>query len=97
VVQGARPRSAQPGELDRVLRRKEHPLGRAVDFECPAFGTPYDVCLAIAHSDLPFQKLIWEHTWTHIGWPAPGLAGKREIYTLMPDGSYASGIVAREP
>ncbi len=86
-----------PASWTEYFARKEHPRGRAVDFECPAFGTPFEVCHAIAASDLPFQKLIWEHTWTHIGWPAPGHAGKREIYTLMPDGSYSAGIVGREP
>lgn len=46
-----------------------HPLGGAVDFICPRFGTPYEVAhhLAIAKGSLPIGQLIYEYgSWVHI-------------------------------
>ncbi len=75
---------------------KAHPLGLATDFVCPAFGMPLAICRAIAASDLPFDKLIFEHGWVHIAWPGAGDTSKREVFTLMPGNSYAQGIVEKE-
>ncbi|HXC41242.1 MAG TPA: peptidase M15 [Burkholderiales bacterium] len=74
---------------------KGHPKGLCTDFEAPSFGPPISVCDKIAASGIGFDQLIWEHDWTHIGWPAPGAAPRRQVLTLMKDGSYANGIVGR--
>lgn len=43
-----------------------HMAGFAVDFICPGFGTPLDVCRAILVAGLKFDQLIEEGTWVHI-------------------------------
>ena len=44
-----------------------HCFGYAVDFRCDAFGSPYEVCKAIASSAIVFDQLIHEYgRWTHI-------------------------------
>ena len=46
--------------------RKAHPKGFAVDFVCPAFGTPAEVAKAIRDSAIKFDQLIMEGSWVHI-------------------------------
>lgn len=58
-----------------------HLTGRAVDFNCRRFGTPRDVCRALAASDLPFDQLIEEGGWTHLSF-APRL--RRQVLTRRP-------------
>ena len=57
-----------------------HMLGCAADFTCPAFGSPLEVCRAIAGSDIVFDQLIHEfRAWVHIAWaPAP----RRQVLTI---------------
>lgn len=43
-----------------------HMPGLAADFTCPAFGTPVDIMVALASSDIAFDQLIEEGTWVHI-------------------------------
>lgn len=44
-----------------------HCYGHAIDFQCPSFGTPYDVCQRILAAGIPFDQLIHEYgSWTHI-------------------------------
>ena len=85
--------------LNRLIGSKDtsaHVDGRATDFTAPEFGSPADICRAIADSDIPFDQLIFEHTWVHIAWAAEGYGPRREILTLMPGNTYARGIVERE-
>jgi zinc D-Ala-D-Ala carboxypeptidase len=82
--------------LNRAIGSKDtsaHVDGRATDFEAPQFGTPLEVCRAIEASDIQFDQLIWEHTWTHIGWAREGETPRRQVLTLMPGGMYATGLV----
>jgi zinc D-Ala-D-Ala carboxypeptidase len=45
-----------------------HCQGLAADFVCPAFGTPLQVCQAIAESFVSFDQLIHEKgRWVHLG------------------------------
>lgn len=44
-----------------------HMTGQAADFVAPAFGTPQDICIEIAASDIQFDQLIYEGTWVHFG------------------------------
>ena len=44
-----------------------HCFGHAIDFQCPSFGTPYDVCQRILEAGILFDQLIHEYgSWTHI-------------------------------
>lgn len=48
-----------------------HMSGNAVDFTCPAFGTPVQVFDRIRHSGIKFDQLICEkNRWVHIGFGA---------------------------
>jgi uncharacterized protein YcbK (DUF882 family) len=47
-----------------------HVYGLAVDFTCPGFGTPIEICKAIEPhmKDLGIDQLIHEYkTWVHLG------------------------------
>ena len=45
-----------------------HPKGMAVDFICPKFGTPLQICQEIAKSSLIYDQLIYEYgRWVHLG------------------------------
>src|SRR5574343_232717 len=46
-----------------------HVQGYAVDFICPGYGSPLDVCRAIQAAHLPYDQLIHEFRgWVHIGY-----------------------------
>jgi len=57
-----------------------HMLGCAADFSCPAFGSPLDICRAIARSGIAFDQVIHEfRAWVHIAWaPHP----RRQVLTI---------------
>lgn len=60
------------GSWIRYFQRKAHPKGFAVDFICPAFGTPAEIAKAIRDSGIKFDQLIIEGSWVHISF-APEL------------------------
>lgn len=63
----------------------EHMTGSAVDFICPGFGSPLEVCKAIAASGISFNQLIHEFgAWTHI---SRSDAPKLQILTIDGDGA----------
>lgn len=74
-------------------KTSEHRLGAALDFTCPAFGSPYEVarCIASYASIVNYNQLIYEQSWVHISFPPYGMQGKRENLT-MKNGSYSKGI-----
>jgi hypothetical protein len=43
-----------------------HLDGYACDFTAPGFGTPLEVCQAIAGAGIPYDQLIEEGHWCHI-------------------------------
>lgn len=44
-----------------------HLDGWAVDFVCPVFGSPYDICAALLKAGLKFDQLIHENRrWVHV-------------------------------
>ena len=57
--------------LNKAIKGSEksaHMKGMAVDFICPKFGSPLDICKTIAASSLIFDQLIFEYgRWVHIG------------------------------
>jgi hypothetical protein len=43
-----------------------HMDGYAADFICPSFGSPLEVCQALAGSEIPFDQIIHEYeSWCH--------------------------------
>ena len=58
-------------EVNRIVggsRNSAHMQGFAADFICPGFGTPYEVCDAIAKSGITFDQIIHEFgSWIHLG------------------------------
>jgi hypothetical protein len=62
----------------------QHCQGRAVDFDCPAFGSPAEIARAIAASTLPFDTVILEYgRWVHLSFaPEP----RRRVLTIYDDG-----------
>lgn len=71
----------------------DHIRGHAADFRAPAFGTPLQICRALAPlvSTLGIGQLIYEHTWVHVSTRIPDKALNR-ILTVQGK-SYVIGIV----
>lgn len=81
-------------ELNRALHSKDtsqHILGEAVDFLCPAFGTPAQIAHKIQeYQDLiGYDQLIMEYSWVHISF---GARNRREVLSLLRTGGYTKGI-----
>lgn len=71
-----------------------HMSGYAVDFVCPGFGTPLQICQKIITSDIKFDQLIQEGTWVHISFD-PRLRMKQLTATFTPAGTqYSDGVTA---
>lgn len=70
----------------------QHMKGEAVDFTCPTFGKPLDICREIiAYKELiRFDQLILEHTWVHISFNRDNPRG--EVLSLLEHGKYAQGL-----
>ncbi len=65
-----------------------HTSGRAIDFHCPGFGTPLEICKAIADSDIPFDQIIHEFgSWCHFAITYKGLIGRRDLLTIDKSGT----------
>ena len=69
----------------------QHMQGLAVDFECPAFGSPLEVARAIQRSDLEFDQCILEYgRWVHLSF---GDAPRRRLLTIYDDDKgYVAGL-----
>ena len=70
-----------------------HALGWAVDFTCAEFGSPFEVCQAIAKSGIAFDQLIHERrVWCHLSFEP---RNRRQLLTLPVSGSkYLKGLIA---
>ena len=73
-----------------------HMSALAMDFVCPAFGSPLDICRALKdHKELCFDQLIFEHSWVHIGFKADDREARGQLLTANNPGagvSYKSGF-----
>jgi zinc D-Ala-D-Ala carboxypeptidase len=69
----------------------QHLRGLAVDFRCPAFGSPREVALALSKAIhiLGIDQLILEPTWVHMSF---SLDPRAEVLTRA-EGKYLPGIV----
>lgn len=70
-------------------KNSAHMRGEAVDFICPDFGTPLDVCRAIVAAGVPFDQLIEENDWIHIAF-SPAMRG--DIRSKGPGGVLVAGL-----
>ncbi len=72
----------------------QHLKGEAVDFICPDFGTPLDICrtLIASREVLQFDQLILEHSWVHISFCSPAIQPRNEVLSLLQGGKYAKGL-----
>ena len=59
----------------------KHCLGLACDFVCPGYGPPAGVALAIKRSGIPFDQLILEYGWVHLGLAPLDQAPREECLT----------------
>lgn len=63
-------------------RSSQHMLGLAADLKSPQFGSPLTIArYLLQHWTHPFDQMIQEGSWLHIGFPANGGNGKREVMT----------------
>lgn len=70
-----------------------HLEGRAADFICPAFGTPYVVAKKIAATRLGFDQMIHEYgRWVHIAVPRARRPAQRELLSIFEAGRYLPGL-----
>jgi len=70
-----------------------HLDGRAADFICPAFGTPYAVAKKIAAARLGYDQMIHEYgRWVHIAVPRAKQPAQRELLSIFEAGKYLSGL-----
>lgn len=73
-----------------------HVDGLAVDFVCPQFGTPKQICNAIValKNMVPFDQLIYEGGWVHVSFDREN--PRRQTLTAVRSGGkkkYFSGII----
>lgn len=74
------------------VKQSAHTQGFAADFTAKEFGTPKQICEAIAASKIQFDQLIQEGTWVHISF-APAV--RRHLLTASFSGgwvSYSRGV-----
>ncbi|MBI4293350.1 MAG: peptidase M15 [Betaproteobacteria bacterium] len=81
-------------ELNAIVggaQASQHVLGEAADFDCPEFGTPLEVALAIAASGIRYDQVILEYArWVHISFNA---APRNRLLTInTADQGYLAGL-----
>lgn len=86
-------RSAAVNKAVGGVANSQHRKGQAVDFVCPQFGTPLEICryLSSLKDSLGYDQLILEPTWVHISFVRN--SPRRKDLTLAPGGKYLNGIV----
>ena len=70
----------------------DHIKAMAVDFKCPAYGTPKAVALHLSNKidSLGIGQIIYEHTWVHVSTRRPSKDVNRVL--TMNGGNYSVGI-----
>ncbi|WP_392565820.1 D-Ala-D-Ala carboxypeptidase family metallohydrolase [Utexia brackfieldae] len=72
-----------------------HTKGLAIDFTCPKFGTPRQICKRLLERGILFDKLILEfEQWVHIGYSTT--EDRHQVLTAVKQGSktvYLAGLV----
>lgn len=72
----------------------QHMKGEAVDFICPAYGTPKQICetLLANRETVDYDQLIYEFTWVHVSFTTRYVPRKL-VMTRLASGGYELGIV----
>lgn len=84
--------------LNRALKSadtSQHVRGEAVDFICPAAGTPLQLARALISNRalVNWDQLILEHDWIHISFCAnPSAIPRNSVLSLLSNGKYAHGL-----
>lgn len=85
-------------ECNYQQQDSQHVTGDAIDWRCPSFGTPYEVCKFLEHEmgkGLPIDQLIQEFGWVHTGFPLNEDNSRQQLLTLNRNtGGYRTGILA---
>ena len=72
-----------------------HVRGLAADIVCPGFGSPLDVCRAIAASGVPTDQIIHEFgAWCHVAFAALGGVPRGEFLTIRHGTGYQAGLLS---
>lgn len=74
-----------------------HTRGLAADFRAPAFGSPREIALALAAANelVGADQIIFEGSWTHVGFPEIGSRPRGEVLTAHFAGggvTYTKGV-----
>jgi hypothetical protein len=87
-------RSPEVNKLAKSKPTSQHIKGEAIDFICPHFGSPLDICKRIiANKDLVnFDQLILEHSWVHISFSILERQPRGQVLSLLASGDYAIGL-----
>lgn len=74
------------------VANSDHMSGYSVDFVCPRFGTPLEICEKLVdHKDLlGYDQIIYEGTWVHISFSP---RARKQVLTKLVTGGYAVGIL----
>jgi hypothetical protein len=85
-------------ELNSKLGSKptsQHVLGEAVDFICPQFGSPIEICKKLISTLGVWDQMILEFNWVHISFKSsPGVTNRGEVLSLLSGGKYAQGLTS---
>ena len=77
--------------LNALVRGSEtshHMRARAVDFTCPGYGTPLQICKHLEDSGIKFEQLIHEFgRWVHLSVPEEGRQARGQILTIDKHGT----------
>lgn len=60
-----------------------HVRGLAVDFVCPAFGRPTQICRRLVDEGMSFDQLIDEQGWVHLGLAEEGAPRRQQVLTAV--------------
>lgn len=83
-------RNAEVNKAVGGVSNSDHMTGYAVDFACPRFGSPLEVCRAIIASGLKFDQLIWEYgRWVHVSF-APAM--RQNVLHINKGTGYRPGL-----
>lgn len=74
----------------------QHITANAVDFSCPVYGTPLDICKLISKNKnlLNYDQLIYEHGWVHISF-RKDRARKQDLTLNLKTMGYDNGIITK--
>src|SRR6185436_15028261 len=73
--------------------KSAHMDGRAADFICPEFGTPYVVAKKIAAARRGYHQMTHEYgRWVHIAVPRVNERADRELLSIFEPGKYLAGL-----